>query len=109
MNVIPCIEASAALAKGDVCPYNDAMKFELITPAAQAASLENTTYVALPGDDGDFGVMPGHMPLISTLRDGQVVEVTDNAGHKSRFQVTGAFADVQPHAVTILAETATAA
>jgi F-type H+-transporting ATPase subunit epsilon len=53
--------------------------------------------------------MPGHMPIISTLRDGQVVEVTDTAGKKARFQVTGAFADVQAGGVTVLAETATAA
>ncbi|HEX2859768.1 MAG TPA: F0F1 ATP synthase subunit epsilon [Alphaproteobacteria bacterium] len=81
------------------------MKFELITPAAQVAATD-ASFVELPGDDGFFGVMPGHMPLISTLRDGEVVEVTDTAGRKSRFSVTGAFADVQPHSVTILAEQA---
>jgi F-type H+-transporting ATPase subunit epsilon len=84
------------------------MKFELMTPASQVADIPEATFVALPGDDGDFGVMHGHMPLISTLRDGQTIEVTDNVGKKSRFTVNGAFADVQPHAVTVLAETASA-
>ena len=84
------------------------MKFELMTPAAQLAVIDEATFVELPGDDGYFGVMHGHMPIISTLRDGEVIEVTDNVGQKSRFTVKGAFADVQPHAVTVLAESASA-
>jgi F-type H+-transporting ATPase subunit epsilon len=84
------------------------MKFELMTPASNVAEMAEASYIALPGDDGDFGVMHGHMPLISTLRDGQTIEVTDNAGKKSRFTVKGAFADVQPHGVTVLAEQASA-
>lgn len=59
------------------------MKFELITPASQVAATD-ASFVELPGDDGFFGVMPGHMPLISTLRDNEVVEVTDMGGKKSR-------------------------
>jgi F-type H+-transporting ATPase subunit epsilon len=83
------------------------MKFELITPARQLADLEGE-YISLPGESGDFGVLPGHMPLISTLRDGATVEVRDAQGHLHRFTTTGGLADVHPTHVTLLAASAEA-
>lgn len=79
------------------------MKFTLLTPAQQVAEME-ATYVNVPGEKGDFGVLPGHMPLISTLRGEGIVEVTDTAGTKHTYTVSGGFADVGDKGVTILAE-----
>lgn len=79
------------------------MKFSLITPAQEVASFE-AGYVNVPGEAGDFGVLPGHMPLISTLRPGGEVRVTDTQGDVTRYSVTGGFADVRADGVTILAE-----
>ena len=60
--------------------------------------------VDAPGAEGDFGVLAGHEPFMTTLRSGQVV-VRD--GSKSRvFTIEGGFADVTPESFTILAESA---
>ena len=79
----------------------------LITPAQTLFEGQAST-LTLPGDEGDFGVLPGHMPLISTLRAGAPLEITTADGTTRRFTTTGGVADVQPAQVTILAETATA-
>jgi F-type H+-transporting ATPase subunit epsilon len=60
--------------------------------------------VQLPGAEGDMTVLPGHAPLISTLRPG-VVEVVLGGSRSSVF-VRQAFAQVEPERVTVLAEKA---
>jgi len=57
-----------------------------------------------PGEDGDFGVLPGHAPLMSTLRPG-AIRVLDGGSERKIF-VYGGFADVTPDGLTILAEEA---
>lgn len=84
------------------------MKFALLTPTSQLAEME-ASYISLPGEAGDFGVLEGHMPLVSTLRANAQLVVTDTAGKAHTFTVTGGVADVKPTGVTVLAETATAA
>jgi F-type H+-transporting ATPase subunit epsilon len=84
------------------------MKFTLLTPAQQLAELE-ATYVTIAGEAGDLGVLPGHMPLVSTLRPGGSVTATDASGKVSTFTVTAGIAQVTPESVVILAESATAA
>ncbi len=74
--------------------------FELVTPEKLLFS-DSVDMVAVPGADGDFGVLAGHAPLISTLRDG-VVEVTVNSEVK-KFSVQGGFAEVTPSRCTVLA------
>ena len=58
----------------------------------------------LPGAEGDMTILPGHSPLISTLRPG-VIDVTFG-GSKSRVFVRQAFAQVEPDRLTVLAEKA---
>lgn len=82
---------------------NKGMKFSLLTPAKQVAELE-ATYINIPGEEGEFGVLPGHMPLVSTLRENSTIEVTDTQGTKQTFKVTAGFADVRADGVTVLAE-----
>ena len=84
------------------------MKFTLLTPAQQLAETE-ATEVTVPGDAGDFGVLPGHMDLVSTLRPGGIVSVTDTAGTTQSFTVTAGVAQVTPTSVVILAESASIA
>ena len=77
------------------------MKLEIVTPAELVFS-GDVSYVSLAGADGDFGVLPGHAPLISTLRPG--VLLVKNGNSETRYGVTSGFADVTPTQVTVLAE-----
>ncbi|WP_333793721.1 ATP synthase F1 subunit epsilon [Hyphomicrobium sp.] len=77
--------------------------FELVSPEKVLLSGE-AEQVQLPGSEGDMTVLPGHSPLISTLRPGVVEVLLDGA--KSSVFVRQAFAQVEPERVTILAEKA---
>lgn len=83
------------------------MKFALLTPAQQLAEIEATS-VTVAGEAGDFGVLPGHMPMVSTLRPGGTVTATDVSGKTLTFTVTAGVAEVTPTSVVVLAESATA-
>lgn len=78
-------------------------KFELVSPERVLLS-EEAEHVVVPGADGDFGVLAGHAPLVSTLRPG-VIEV-DLPGRKRRVFVKAGFAEVEPDRLTVLAERA---
>lgn len=83
------------------------MQFVLLTPARQLASLK-ATYVHVAGEDGDFGVLPGHMPLVSTLRANGYVKVTaEENGTTQTYTVTEGVVEVTPQGVTVLAQSAT--
>ncbi len=62
-------------------------------------------FVALPGETGELGILPGHTPLISRIRPGAVrIELAD--GSEEFVFVAGGFLEVQPEGVTVLADTA---
>ncbi|HKH66445.1 MAG TPA: ATP synthase F1 subunit epsilon, partial [Reyranella sp.] len=61
--------------------------------------------VVVPGSEGDFGVLHGHAPLISTVRPG-VLEVLQGNKVEQRFIVVGGFAEVTPERCTVLADEA---
>ena len=82
----------------------DKFPFELVTPNRLLVS-EDVDMVVVPGGDGDFGVLPGHAPLLSTVRPG-TVEVHEDGKVTARFFVEGGFAEVTPGRCTVLAETA---
>ena len=77
-------------------------EFDLVTPTALAIS-EPVDMVVVPGAEGDIGALPGHTPLITTLRAGQV-DVYNGGQITQSFAVTGGFAEVTPERVTVLAE-----
>lgn len=81
----------------------DSFKFELVSPERLLISVDVKS-VRVPGDDGDFLVLPDHAPMMSTLRPGIVV-INSVDGEKSFF-VKGGFADASPSSLTILAELA---
>jgi F-type H+-transporting ATPase subunit epsilon len=78
-------------------------KFELVSPERVLMS-EDVEQVVLPGTEGDFAVLVGHAPFVSTLRPG-VLDVTTSSGRK-RVLVKGGFAEVDPSRLTVLAEQA---
>jgi F-type H+-transporting ATPase subunit epsilon len=79
-------------------------RFELVTPERMALS-EDVTQVVVPGLEGEFAVLPGHAPVISTLRPG-VIDVTLPDARRTRLFVKGGFAEVDAEHVTVLAERA---
>jgi F-type H+-transporting ATPase subunit epsilon len=79
--------------------------FELVTPTALAVS-EDVDMVVVPGVEGDFGVLPGHIPTLTTMRPGVINLYTGGEISKSLF-VEGGFAEANPEGCTVLAEGAT--
>ncbi|MGU3540122.1 F0F1 ATP synthase subunit epsilon [Methylobacterium sp. A54F] len=61
--------------------------------------------VQLPGTEGEMTVLPGHAPVLTSLRVGVIV-VTEQAQSGKRIYVRGGFADIGPTGVTVLAERA---
>lgn len=62
-------------------------------------------FVALPGEDGELGILPGHMPLMSRIKPGAVrIKLQD--GKEELIFVAGGLLEVQPGLVTVLADTA---
>lgn len=62
-------------------------------------------FVSVTGSLGDLGVYPGHAPLLTELKPGPV-ELRKQGGEQDIFYVSGGFLEVQPHKVTVLADTA---
>lgn len=79
------------------------MKLDIITPETILFSAE-ATHVMVPGSMGDFGVLEGHAPFISTLRDGVIIVDDENGSRK--FAVSGGLAEANPEACIVLAEAA---
>ncbi len=80
-----------------------ALHFELVTPAKLVRS-EDVHMVVVPGSEGEFGVLEGHAPFMSTIRDGALkVYRTENA-QPEEILVQGGFAEVGPNGLTVLAE-----
>jgi F-type H+-transporting ATPase subunit epsilon len=82
----------------------DKVAFELVSPERLLVS-EPVDMVVVPGAEGDFGVLPRHAPLISTLRPG-VIRVFAGREVKERIFVAGGFAEVTAERCTVLAEEA---
>jgi F-type H+-transporting ATPase subunit epsilon len=80
------------------------VSFRLVMPERELLATE-ADMVVVPGSEGDFGVLPGHAPLISTVRPG-VLEVYQNHKVEQRFLVAGGFAEVTPERCTVLADEA---
>jgi len=83
---------------------DDKVNFELVSPERLLVS-ERFDMVVVPGSEGDFGVLPGHAPLISTVRPG-VIDIHDGGRVAHRVFVGGGFAEVTPERCTVLAEEA---
>ena len=81
------------------------LHFELVTPEKLVVS-EDVHMVVVPGTEGQFGVLAGHAPYMSTLRDGELAVYRTAGGQPERIPVSGGFAEVSEKGLTVLAETA---
>ena len=82
----------------------DRVEFELVTPERLLLS-EMVEMVVVPGTEGNFGVLPGHAPLISTIRPG-MIEIYEGRTSVKRLFVAGGIAEVTPERCTVLADAA---
>jgi F-type H+-transporting ATPase subunit epsilon len=80
------------------------LHFELVSPARLLFS-GDVAGVSVPGTEGDMGILPGHAPVLSTLRPGVVV-VNKDGGTAEKIFVRGGFAEVNAQGLTVLAEVA---
>ena len=81
----------------------DAINLDILTPEKVAFS-DSIEMVTAPGSLGEFGVLPGHAALVTTLQAGEVVIKKDNREYY--LAISGGFAEVGNDKVTILAEAA---
>ena len=79
------------------------LKFELVTPEKLVRS-DEAHMVVVPGVEGQFGVMEGHAPFMTTLKDGVIDIYKSAGGEPESVQVSGGFAEVGDNGLTILAE-----
>ena len=82
----------------------DLIQFELVSPERLLVS-RAVEMVVVPGSEGDFGVLPGHAPLISEVRPG-VIAIFEAGQVQERIFVAGGFAEVTAERCTVLAEQA---
>ncbi len=80
------------------------VEFELVSPEKLLLS-RGVDMVVVPGEEGDFGVLPRHAPMISAVRPG-VIQVYEGGSVTDSIFVAGGFADVTPARCTVLAEQA---
>lgn len=80
---------------------DETFKFELVSPE-QLLMSGDVSSVKVPGDEGDFVVLPQHSPFMSTMRPGLVVIEAEDGEHK--YFVKGGFCQIEGSGVTILAE-----
>jgi F-type H+-transporting ATPase subunit epsilon len=80
------------------------VEFELVSPERLLVS-QAVDMVVVPGEEGDFGVLPGHALLMTQLRP-WVVEIYEGDAVSAQVFVAGGFAEVTPQRCTVLAEEA---
>jgi F-type H+-transporting ATPase subunit epsilon len=84
----------------------DLVQFELVSPERLILSAE-VEMVVVPGTEGNFGVLPGHAPLISTIRPG-TIDIYQGGAVIERIFVVSGIAEVTPERCTVLADEAMA-
>lgn len=82
-----------------------ALHFELVTPAKLVRS-DEVYMVVVPGSEGEFGVLEGHAPFMSTIRDGALKVYKTENGAAEEILIEGGFAEVSASGLTVLAERA---
>ncbi len=81
------------------------LHFELVTPDRLVMS-EDVHMVVVPGSEGESGIMAGHAPYMTTLRNGEIAVYRSSGAAPERVAVTGGFAEVSDKGLTVLAESA---
>jgi F-type H+-transporting ATPase subunit epsilon len=81
----------------------DELTLEIVTPE-KAAFKGVVEEVTIPGTEGEFGVLKGHAPLLSSVDHGELSFIRDHT--KTRYAVHSGYAEVSPSRVTVLVESA---
>jgi F-type H+-transporting ATPase subunit epsilon len=81
------------------------LHFELVTPDSLVRS-DEVHMVVVPGVEGEFGVMAGHAPVMTVLKDGNLKVYRTAGGQPESITVSGGFAEVGDKGLTVLAESA---
>ena len=63
------------------------------------------SHIRVSGQEGELGIMPGHTPLLTPIKPG-MVKLVKQHGDEEVIYISGGFLEVQPHGVTVLADTA---
>ncbi len=79
------------------------ISFDLVSPENLIFN-DEAGMIIVPGKDGDFGVLPGHSKVMSSLRPGRVMVYGEDKNLLKAFFVSGGFAEVNPEKCIILAE-----
>jgi len=79
------------------------LHFELVTPAKLVRS-EDVYMVVVPGSEGEFGVLEGHAPVMSTISDGALKVYKTQGAAPEEIRIQGGFAEVGGRGLTVLAE-----
>jgi F-type H+-transporting ATPase subunit epsilon len=79
------------------------LHFELVTPD-RLVMADEVHMVVVPGAEGDSGIMAGHAPYMTTLKNGEIAVYRTQGAQPERINVTGGFAEVSDKGLTILAE-----
>ena len=81
------------------------LHFELVTPD-RLVMADDVYMVVVPGTEGESGIMAGHAPYMTTLKDGDVAVYRSAGAQPEKISVTGGFAEVSERGLTVLAESA---
>ena len=81
---------------------SELFRFELVSPEKLVLAAE-VQQVQVPGTEGDFGILAGHAPVMTSIRPG-VLEVTTRSGSAKRFYVRGGFAEANHDSLVVLAQ-----
>jgi len=81
------------------------LHFELVTPDKLIMS-DDVYMVVVPGTEGESGIMAGHAPYMTTLKNGEIAVYKTADAQPERIPVTGGFAEVSDKGLTVLAESA---
>jgi F-type H+-transporting ATPase subunit epsilon len=79
------------------------LHFELVTPD-RLVMAEDVHMVVVPGTEGESGIMAGHAPYMTTLKNGNIGVYRSAGAQPERIPVTGGFAEVSDKGLTVLAE-----
>ena len=79
------------------------LHFELVTPDKLIMS-DDVYMVVVPGTEGESGIMAGHAPYMTTLKNGEIAVYRSAGAQPERIPVTGGFAEVSDKGLTVLAE-----
>ena len=79
------------------------ISFDLVSPENLIFN-DEVGMIIVPGKDGDFGILPGHSKVMSSLRPGRVMVYREDKNLLKSFFVSGGFVEVNPEKCIVLAE-----